>query len=167
MKFIKKFESFKQFSFYTDEWEKYLPEKLTIIKNGENRNFHRENVMLHADMVQIDYVADEIIFGQPDEFEIDIYFTNKKGNLKFTIDISYGDFLVSEFSIEPPNKVRVIEYTSHHSKFDPDENSTFAFEDESLKSICNFINHIDGVNISPEDLKFLDKRDNYNPNKKQ
>jgi hypothetical protein len=167
MNYIKKFESFKQFSFYTNEWEKYLPAEIIIIKNGESRKFHRENVMLHADMVQIDYVANKNIFGQPDEFEIDLYFVNKNGNLKFTVDISYGDFLVSEFSIEPPNKVKVIEYTSYHSRFNPDENDTFAFEDDTIKDICNFLNHIDGVNISPNDLKFLDKRDNYNPDKKQ
>lgn len=164
---IKKFESFNQFSFYTSGWEKFLPQKITIIKNGKSRNFHRENTMINADMIQIDYVADKIIFGQPDEFEIDVYFTNKSGLLNFTVDISYGDYIVSEFTISPPNKISVVEYTSYHSKFDPDENNTFAFEDDTINKLCDFFNHIDGVNISSEDLKFLDKRDNYNPNKKQ
>lgn len=165
MKYLKLFDSFKQFTFYTKEWEKYIPQHITIIKNGKSRNFHKENVMLHADMTQIDYVADEIIYGQPDEFEIDIYFINKNNQLKFTVDISYGDYLVSEFSITPPNKVSVIEYTSYHSKFDPDKNSSFAFEDSTLNDLCNFFNHIDGINITPNNLKFLDKRDNYNPNR--
>lgn len=160
MKYIKKFEGFTQFSMYSVDWKKHIPYKLTIIKD-KIRNFHKENVMLNEDQIQIVYTADEILFGDPDEFQIDIYMINN-GHFKIDIDLTYGDLVVSEFSIESPNKVSVIQYTSYHSKFDP-SNTVFALSDESISDFVKFINKFDDIKISEDDLKFLDKRDNYVP----
>jgi hypothetical protein len=94
----------------------------------------------------------------------DFYFLKKvdDNNFKIDIDITLGDAMVCEFSLESPNKVNVIEYTSWGSKADP-SNTVFALQDESLKKFVNFINLFDGFSLDVSDFKFLDKYDNYNP----
>jgi hypothetical protein len=70
--------------------------------------------------------------------------------------------MVCEFSLEVPNKVSVIEYTSWRSKADP-SNTVFALEDKSLLEFVNFLNKFTGFELKVSDFKFLDKYDNYNP----
>jgi hypothetical protein len=120
-------------------------------------------------MVQITYASTPIdsdeqgeIWGTPDTLEFDIYFA-KEDNIVLNIDITYGDAMACEFSVEAPNKIKVIEYTSYHSKFDP-SNTVFALVDESLQSFINFLNMFSGMKLKKEDFKFLDQNDNYTPN---
>ena len=70
--------------------------------------------------------------------------------------------MACEFSIESPNKIKVIQYTSYHSKFDR-SNTVFALVDDSLQSFINFLNRFDGMKLKREDFKFLDQYDNYTP----
>ena len=94
--------------------------------------------------------------------EFDIYFA-KEDNIVLNIDITYGDAMVCEFSVEAPNKIKVIEYTSYHSKFDP-SNTVFGFDDDSLESFVKFLNNFSGMKLKKEYFKFLDQNDNYSPN---
>jgi hypothetical protein len=162
MKYLRRFNENKT-SIYNPEWEKSLPDIIRVIKGYDNEvktHVHKKgNVMIHSNLVQITYDNDE--FGYPDTLEFDIYFSKFDG-FKLDIDITWGDEVVSEFSIEPPNKISVIEYTSYHSKFDP-SNTVFAFDDDSLLSITKFLNHFEGIDIKVSDLNFLDKYDNYIP----
>jgi hypothetical protein len=121
-------------------------------------------------MVQITYTSTPMdgqesgeIWGTPDTLEFDIYFTKEDNKVRLTVDITYGDAMVCEFSVEAPNKIKVIEYTSYHSKFDP-SNTVFALVDESLQSFINFLNRFEGMKLKKEDFKFLDQYDNYQPN---
>ena len=101
----------------------------------------------------------------PDTLEFDIYwsFDDNTNSLNINIEVNYGDLTACQFSVEAPNKVDVIRYTSYHSKDDP-SNTVFALDDESLQSLCNYINKWDhGFNLNREDLKFMDKYDNYLP----
>lgn len=160
MRYLKRFNE-SIVSIYNPEWENILPDKITVIKgyeDGVKNHVHKKgNVMLDANMVQITYDNDE--YGYPDTLEFDIYFSKEDGG-KLDIDITWGDKVVSEFSIEPPNKVSVIQYTSYHSKFDP-SNTVFAFDDLSLLKITAFLNKFEGIDIKVNDLKFLDKYDNF------
>ena len=156
---------------YDKRWENELPEFITINYHNNLYKFKKDNIMLHSDMVQITYSStplnseeSEEIWGSPDTLEFDIYFTkdDKDGNITLTVDITYGDAMVCEFTIEKPNKIEVIQYTSHHSKFDP-SNTVFALVDESLQSFINFLNKFEGMNLKMSDFKFLDQYDNYTP----
>lgn len=165
MKLIKTFEKFDETGLLLPAFEKYLPKKLLIIKqiNDEifRRNFSIGNIMRNANMTQTIYTADKPLYGHPDEMSIDIYYYNNS-HLKLTFDIVYGDFLSCSFTIAPPNKVKVINYTSYHSKFDPSD-TVFAFSDETIQSLCDFINMIQGFVVSPNDFKFLNSRDDFDP----
>ena len=154
---------------YDERWKNELPEFITINYHGELYKFKRDNIMLHSDMVQITYASTPLdsdesseIWGTPDTLEFDIYFA-KEDNMVLNIDISYGDAMACEFSVEAPNKIKVIEYTSYHSKFDR-SNTVFALVDESLQSFINFLNRFEGMKLKKEDFKFLDQNDNYQPN---
>ena len=157
---------------YDKRWEIQLPEFLIINYHGKLFKFKKNNIMLHSDMVQITYASTPInsdeqgeIWGAPDTLEFDIYFAkdNETNKIRLTVDITYGDAMVCEFSVESPNKIKVIEYTSYHSKFDS-SNTVFALVDDSLQSFIDFLNRFEGMKLKKEDFKFLDQYDNYQPN---
>jgi hypothetical protein len=154
---------------YDKRWESQLPPFITINYHGKLYKFKKSNIMLHSDMVQITYSStpmdgqeSEEIWGTPDTLEFDIYFA-KEDNIELNVDITYGDAMTCEFSVEAPNKIKVIQYTSYRSKFDP-SNTVFALVDESLQSFINFLNRFEGMKLKKEDFKFLDQNDNYLPN---
>lgn len=155
---------------YDKRWEVELPEFVTINYHNKLYKFKRDNIMIHSDMVQITYASTPLnsnqqgeIWGAPDTLEFDIHFAKENNKIKLDVDITYGDLMACEFSIEPPNKVKVIEYTSYHSKFDT-SNTVFGLVDDSLEKIINFLNKFSGVRLEREDFNFLDQYDNYNPN---
>lgn len=156
MKYLRRFN---ESSIYDKSWEEYLPYKMVVIKDGEHI-LTKGNIMLNADMLQITYSSDEV--GYPSTLEFDIYITHN-GHTKLNIDITYGDLVTSEFSIEAPNKITVGEYTSYRSKFDP-SNTVFALSNDSLIGFVGFLNKFEGMRLSTSDFKFLDKNDNYDPN---
>jgi hypothetical protein len=147
---------------YHYDWKANLPKTMTIIQKNKKVYFELGNVMMHFDMVQCTYENHE--WGYPDTLEFDFYFLKDvtKKNFKIDIDITLGDAMVCEFSLESPNKVNVIEYTSWGSQTDP-SNTVFALQDESLKDFINFLNLFDGFSLDVSDFKFLDKYDNYQP----
>jgi hypothetical protein len=157
---------------YDKRWESQLPPFITINYHGKLYKFKRDNIMLHSDMVQITYASTPLnsdeqgeIWGAPDTLEFDIYFAkdNETNKIRLTVDITYGDAMVCEFSVESPNKIKVIEYTSYHSKFDS-SNTVFALVDDSLQSFIDFLNRFEGMKLKKDDFKFLDQYDNYQPN---
>jgi viroplasmin and RNaseH domain-containing protein len=145
---------------YHYDWDSHLPESITIIQRGKEATFKKGNIMKNGDMVQVTY--DSNIWGFSSTLEFDFYFLKVDKDFKIDIDITLGDAMVSEFSIEKPNKVSVIQYTSWKSKTDT-SNTVFALEDKSLKAFVDFLNKFVGFDLRVDDFKFLDKYDNYNP----
>ena len=148
---------------YDPKWESELPETISIDYHGKNIKFEKGNIMLLGDMVEISYdLSGGEKWGEPDTLEFDIYFLKNLNDdkIKIDVDITYGDLMGCEFYIEAPNKVKVIQHTTYHSKFDP-SNTVFALQDESLNKFINFLNKFPGIKINRYDLRFLDKKDNY------
>lgn len=145
---------------YNNKWENYLPDTFSIV-NGKEHTFKKGNIMINSDMFQITYdnVKDE--WGYPDTLEFDIYTVrdNSNNKIRLDIDITVGDLMVSEFNIESPNVVNVIQNTTYRSKFNTSE--IFAFTDDSLQKFVEFLNKFNGMKLTIDDFKFLDKRDNY------
>ena len=160
MKYIRKF--FESVNIYDVDWQKLAPNSLCFKKGDRNVCFKLGNVMKHFDMIQITYdTSDGEEWGMPDTLEFDLYFLKPEGkHFKMDVDITFGNLMVSEFSLIAPNIVNVIQYTSYHSKWDPSE-TVFGFDDESLKKIVELFNKIDGFNFTVDQFKFLDQRDNW------
>jgi hypothetical protein len=173
MKFIKSYKIFEaDASFmYDPSIENILPVYIKVIKgNPENpeRLVYKKGISRHlGSEVQIPYETVDHNGGRenPDTLEFDIYWdydTIYQG-LSINVEINYGDLTACQFSIKAPNKVDVIIYTSVHSKDDP-SNTVFALDDESIQSLCNYFNRWDqSFKVTPEDLNFMDKYDNYLP----
>ena len=157
MKYLSKY---KESIIYDADLKKFAPSKLSIIQNG-NYNCTIGNIMKNSDMLQITYVS-KSEFGEPDTLEIDLYFLKVLNKIKIDVDITWGDKMVAEFSITPPNNVSLIEDTTYRSKFDKSPEDIFAFHNESLKKLVEFFNMLDkDINLTVDDFKFLDKYDDY------
>lgn len=149
---------------YDIDWHDIAPKNLTVIKDDRRTKFKLGNIMKHFDMVQVTYdTADGEIWGVPDTLEFDVYFVKPGGKLnkdiRVDVDITYGNLVVSEFSITSPDILNVIQYTSYHSKFDP-SNTVFAFDEESINKIIKFLNTFNGVNVQRDQFNFLDEDTN-------
>ena len=108
--------------------------------------------------------------GEPDYLCFDIHTIKENDgseangdNLRLNIDMTYGDAMVSEFTIEAPNKVVPHHYTGANSLYDP--KFVFGFDDKSLQAFVDFFNRFsDNYNLTKDDFKFLDKDPNsYKP----
>ena len=166
MKYLFRFS--ENISIYDNKWQQFLPNEIVVLNGGvegvQRIIYKRGNIMLNSDMVQITYYQED--WGAPDTFEIDIYlvqddFTkstedsttvinrgvlsyqtgiNKMNpNLRLDVDITFGDLMACEFSIDRQRGVKVFQETSHHSKFDR-SNTLFAIEDHSLQKLVRFFN---------------------------
>ena len=130
---------------------------------GAKKSFSTDTMLFEKNILTLSELINHLTQIKPkDTLEFDIYFA-KEENIVLNIDITYGDAMACEFSVEAPNKVKVVEYTSYHSKFDP-SNTVFALVDESLQSFINFLNMFSGMKLKKEDFKFLDQYDDYLPN---
>lgn len=160
MKYIRKF--FESVNIYEVDWDNIVPKSLCFKKGDHNICFTLGNIMKHFDMIQVTYeTSNGEEWGTPDTLEFDLYFLKPQSkHFKIDVDITFGDLMVSEFSLEVPNKVNVIQYTSYHSKWDPTE-TVFGFDEQSLQKILKMFNTFDGFEFSVEQFKFLDQRDNW------
>lgn len=167
MKYLKKFESYSQSNMIYDvDLSRILPEEFTIQEYGTH-TFKRGNIMKNSDMFQITYVNIENEWGYTDTLEIDLYTVQDATtkSIKFDVDITLGDFVVSEFSLEPPNKIHVIQNMTYGTKFCKDcKDCIFSFTDESVEKLVDFFNHFENINITTNDLRFLNNRDDWKEN---
>jgi len=92
--------------------------------------------------------------GEPDLLEFDMHFYDQNGKLKINVDVSYGDAMISSFSLEKPNRVNVIHYTGFGSNVDPDTH--YGICDDSIKDFIKFFNSF-GFTLNPKDFSFIDK----------
>lgn len=133
--------------FDKENWRKYLPQKLKLVTDNGEFLLSQTDVILNGDIIQITWyqntfkgpndVNDD---GEPDYIEFDIHMVKTNDgtfanpdNLKLNIDITYGDSMVSEFTISKPGDIKVIHYTGYGSKYDKE--TEFGFEDETIKEL--------------------------------
>jgi anthranilate/para-aminobenzoate synthase component II len=159
MKYLKKFETFK---FLEESFEDNFPDKISIYTSGGAYTLIKSDFTREVDIIRCSYwhntAADGNVSrdGEPDLLMFDIHFMNTENGLKTHIDISYGDKMVSEFSIEKPNKIRIHLYNGFNSKFDHD--SQFGFQNKSILDLVKLFNKFDhDYELEKEDLSFIDK----------
>jgi hypothetical protein len=157
---------FNEQSIYDADWNDIMPEKMIVIDGGRHE-YQIGNVMKNADMIQVTYQNTKGEWGIPDTLEFDFYFIDKnqlggQSREKITLDITWGDMMACEITIEQPNKVEVVEYTSYRSKMDP-SNTVFALDDESLNGLISALNKFTGIKVDRSQFNFLDAKDNWSP----
>lgn len=180
MKYLKRFVESESYSvFDSNGWKRFLPKKLNVVTNNgswalelpqeEYGMKHATNITNLMNCIQISYYqntpskegGDVTRDAEPDNLEFDITIVkNNNGehanpkSLKLDVDITYGDSMTSEFTIEMPNKVDVIHYTGYGSKYDNE--SFFGFDDDTIEDLVAFFNSW-GYQLTKKDLSFIDK----------
>jgi len=170
--------------FQQDWFEKLLPDTIKVhsrplIKklnfdqslsnmNQEDRTYKlvKNDCTIDSDLVQFNYFqntaenpGDEVKDGEPDLLEFDIHFVKNNSGIKLLVDITYGDNVVSEFSIESPNKINKIHYNGVGSKYD--SKTHWSFTDQSISDLLKFFNSFNhGIKLNKSDLSFLDSDSN-------
>jgi hypothetical protein len=142
---IKRFN--ESVNIYDADTRKVAPKSLIVKKDGKTLKHSLGNIMKHSDMLQITFDRSHQEMGYPDTLEIDMYFIKPSGKnvFKIDIDITYGDLIVSEFSIYSPRKLHQIN----------DPKVDFCFDKKSVDDIVKFINDFTRFDLNTGDLDFL------------
>jgi hypothetical protein len=177
MKHLRKFN--ENISLFDENWIKLLPKSLTLItQNGEFKlqvkglepdKYGYPGIYNLMTSVSFSYGqntlekedGDPTADGEPDSLQFDIAVVkdndgseaNPSKSLRLNVDLTYGDAMIYEFTIDYPNKVHVHHYNGKDSLYDPETH--FGFSDESLKELITFFNRF-GFTTTPEDFKFMD-----------
>lgn len=156
-------------SIFDQDWfEKLLPDEIKIVSQSGYCTLKKNDCSILQDEIQFNYWqkangkdGDVLEDGEPSILEFDIHFVKNVDGIKLLVDITYGDQMVSEFSIETPNKINVIHYNGVNSKFD--QETHFGFCDESINDLVKFFNSFThGIKLEPSDLAFIDEHlDSY------
>jgi len=172
MKYLKLFENYvlgnNYITILDEDIEKYLPKKMNIYTMGGGGDGSGSNVLdlgkitREIDILRVPYSqnttdkydGDVTVDGDPDILEFDFHFLHKETGLKINVDLTYGDSMVSSFSIEKPNKININHYTGLGSTIDPETH--FGLCDNSIEDIVSFLNRF-GFNLVQKDFSFLDK----------
>lgn len=100
--------------------------------------------------------GDVLADGDPDFVGFDIHVINKSNDIKLNVDMTHGDHMIYEFTIESPNKVNVNLYGGVGSKLDSDTH--FGLSDKSLSDMIKvFSSFNDKFKLSAKDFTFMDK----------
>ena len=162
MKYLNKYNE-SEVSIFSQDIKNLIPANLEIVTSNGDFVLKNSDLMINGDLIQIAYYhntpsesGDPLSDGEPDYLEFDIHFNKNVNGIKLLVDITYGDAMVSEFSIEVPNKLNIIHYTGIRSKYDPE--TSFGFSDKSIDSLVDFFNSFNhGIKLTSNDLNFLDK----------
>lgn len=153
-------------SIFDQEWfEKMLPNEMEVVSHGKIYKLSKNDCTLNGDVCQFNYWheakgkdGDITEDGEPCCLEFDLHFMKNDSGIKMIVDITYGDHMVSEFSLESPNKINVIHYNGIGSKYDPELH--WGLSDKTISDLVSFFNSFShGIRISIKDLAFLDEHE--------
>ena len=167
---VKEFKHIKKYnegtSIFSQEVKKFFPDKIYLATTHGDWEFEKKDLMLNGDLIQMAYhhnpsedSKDVLSDGEPDFLEFDIHTAKNERGIKLLVDITYGDSMASEFSIESPNKINVIHYTGINSKYDP--KTYFGFTDETINDLVKLFNSFNlDFKLTSDYFKFIDKDPN-------
>ena len=173
-------------SYFQQDWfEKIMPSELEIYSSplikklntdgtitDLNTEYEEKLILLHknsccinSDLIQFSYVDDsefeqgEVIGnGEPDGLGFDIFFVKNERGIKMNVDITYGDNMAYEFTLEAPNKINIVHYTGVGSLYDSETH--WGFTESAINKLVQFFNRFNhGIKLSPKDLQFLDSNE--------
>jgi GMP synthase-like glutamine amidotransferase len=163
-----------------DWFEKLLPDTLTVHSDPQIKKLNFDQSVVDVDgskeyifdknectidngLVQFTYYYNsmksdkgEVTDGEPSMLEFDIHFVKNEQGFKLLVNITYGDQMATDFSIEAPNKINIGHYSGVGSKYD--SQSHWGFTHESITHLVKFFNAFNhGIKLTEKDLSFLDQ----------
>lgn len=160
MKYLKKFS--ENFTLYDEQVVDVFPDTVSIYTSDGSFTLKRGDTTRETDIIRVSYYqntakdGDVTKDGEPDFLVFDLHFVKNESGIKTLVNITYGDQMKSEFSIESPNVIKIGHYNGMKSIADTDTH--FGFEDTTIRNLCKLFNGFNfGYNLSPNDFKFIDK----------
>jgi anthranilate/para-aminobenzoate synthase component II len=147
---------------YDEEVVNVFPETMNIYTSDGSYTLKKGDVTREVDIIRASYYqntasdGDITKDGEPDTCVFDIHFVKNSNGFKTIVNITYGDQMKSEFSIESPNKIKVGHYNGIGSKLDSE--TQFGFEDNTIQDLVKLFNSFNfGYKLTTKDLTFIDK----------
>jgi len=162
MKYLRTmFESEKTLA-YLEDVKKIFPDEVKIYTSDGSFTLKKSDITREVDIIRASYYHNTAADGnvlkdaEPDFLFIELHFVRNHNGIKTLVNITYGDQMKSEFSIESPNKISIGHYNGIGSIADSETH--FGFEDSTILDLCKLFNSFDfGYDVKTQDLNFIDK----------
>jgi hypothetical protein len=152
----------KKISILHDDFKNHVPKTMQIVtSNGE---FKLELTDCHINFPKIeiayhhwtpDKTGDVLSDGEPDYLCFDLNFHRRDKDFQINVENTYGDAMMFEFKISPPNTIEVGHYNGYNSKYDP--KYVFSYTEDSINDLMEFFNKFTfGLKLTRDKFNFLD-----------
>ena len=152
----------RKISILHDDLRNQVPQKLSIVTSNGEFDLKLSDCWIQFPKMMLQYwhntpekTGDALSDGEPDYLGFDLNFLKKGNTFEINVENTYGDAMMFEFKITPPNTVEVGHYNGYNSKFDP--KYVFSYTEESIKDLLNFFNKFTfGLDLTRDKFNFLD-----------
>jgi GMP synthase-like glutamine amidotransferase len=164
MRFLRGFNESDNISIYDERIREFFPDEVHLYTSEGSYTLVKSDITLENDVIRAFYYHNTVETGggdvsrdgEPDSLAFDIHFVKNENGFKTLVDITYGDQMKSEFSIEAPNKISIIHYNGIGSL--ADTHTHFGFEEDTIKDIVRLFNSFNfGYKLNNDDFNFIDK----------
>lgn len=153
---------FENITIYDERIREFFPEEVHLYTSEGSFVLKKSDITLENDIIRAFYyqntssdgnVAKD---GEPDMLGIDLHFVKNENGFKTLVNITYGDQMKSEFSIESPSKISINHYNGIGSVADSE--TQFGFEEKTINDLVKLFNSFNfGYKLTSDDFKFIDK----------
>jgi len=159
---IKKFN--EDLDYMKDDIKSHFPKNLELYTTYGTHDYVLSDITRENSILRVTYFVntpdetggDVLADGDPDLMTFDIHVINKQSGVKLNVDMTHGDRMIYEFTIEAPNKVNVHFYDGIGSK--SDEDTHFGLSDKSLDDMIKvFSSFNSNFKLDRKDFTFMDK----------
>jgi len=165
MKYIKSFLE-KKIPITSSEVRKILPQTISIITSNGEFELEISDMQMTYPKLWVSYfhstpekTGNVLTDGEPDYIGFDLNFIKRDHKFEINVENTYGDAMMFEFKLVPPNEVIVGHYNGIKSKFDPEYK--FSYTEKSIQDLIDFFNRFTfGFNLTRDKFNFLDSNDN-------
>lgn len=154
----------KKISIVHEDLKKHVPQSLSIITSNGEFDLELSDCWVQFPKVCLTYwhstpekTGDVLSDGEPDYLAFDFNFVKNDDQFEINVENTYGDAMMFEYKIIPPNKIEIGNYNGINSKFDPEY--LFSYTEESISKLIDFYNRFTfGLNLKRDQFNFLDSR---------
>lgn len=158
----------KKFPMTDPKLREIVPQKLTIITSNGEFELELSDCWVQFPKICLTYwhstpekTGDVLSDGEPDYLGFDLNIVKNSKNFEINVENTYGDTMMFEYKIVPPNSIIIGHYNGYKSKFDP--NYVFSYREDSIEELIKFFNSFTfGTSLTRDKFNFLDiKPDSY------
>lgn len=161
---IKRFN--ENLDYMKDDIRDHFPKNLQLYTSYGTHDYVLSDITRENSILRVTYFVntpdetggDVLADGDPDlmTFDIHVITDTRTNEIKLNVDMTHGDRVIYEFTIEAPNIVKVHFYDGIGSK--ADEDTHFGLSDESLDAMIKVFSSFNtNFELSRKDFTFMDK----------